>query len=153
MRYLRTHAGQGKADRQDRGQGGRQKTHFAKSRLWPGRRWYLARELRSLMWKKGEQTRVVTERAGEKLSPAEERLAGPSHVEEVTLQGYSSPTPSQLASPLPATWGVPDPPKPLCRAGHCQTDRRGTKDASEGVADPRVANAGIWLQRQAPGGL
>ena len=34
----------------------------------------------------------------------------------------------ELAMPLPATRGVPDPPKPLCGAGHCQTDRRGTKD-------------------------
>ena len=63
MRYLRTHAGQGRADRQDRGQGGRQKTHFAKSRLWPGRRWYLARELHSLMGKRGNRPggRTLTE--------------------------------------------------------------------------------------------
>ena len=33
---------------------GRQtKDTFAKSRIWPGRRWYLARELRSLMGGKG----------------------------------------------------------------------------------------------------
>ena len=42
----------------------------------------------------------------------------------------------ELAIPLPATRGVPDSPKPWCGAGHCQTDRRGTKDASEPVPEP-----------------
>ena len=70
---------------------------FAISRLWPVRRGYLTRELRTLMWEKGEQTRVTKIAGGD--TESRQRLARPSHSEKEILRGYSSPTPSQLASP------------------------------------------------------
>ena len=77
MHYLRTHAEQEARKVQGRQAGqaaGRQtKDTFAKHRLWPGRRWYLALELRILIGKKGEQTRVMTKMAGANTSPAGER--------------------------------------------------------------------------------
>ena len=57
---------------------GETKDTFAISRLWPVRRGYLTRELRSLMGeKRGEQTRVVTIIVGANLSLAAPTPATP----------------------------------------------------------------------------
>ena len=57
----------------------------------------------------------------------------------------------RLAMPLPATRGVPDPPKPWCGPGHCQTDRRGTVGGLHRAARAwkHMTTREAWPQAQA----